>query len=810
MFQFCESQMESSFLEDFLKREVDQNQVNALVGSFENQLTTPRNCIAPAKSVTSIAPGQTTSLSQLVSQSVPRAGSTPGKSIQNVVNRNVSAIVGSQINGKVTYTTEISKIQSNSSPRSNIVTTALRPSTPTSRQISSSPRMMTPNRQVSNSPRQIITPNRPTSGLSMASPQVSIAPKITSTVPIAPRLGANIMITPRQAHLLMAQRFGHNAALIQNNVLTGIPGGIQVIPRVVQPGGVTIAVPPVMNTQIPPGIRTLTARTPNVVNMLQKPDIRMRMNSPLAATSLTQIKTSNSVIPGQINYRFRQVGPSQVNPANTTSAPATIVNGASQANSAANITMMKESVKRLKEFFQNLINLACGPNQPPEIGKLVKELVHNLMQGRVSEEEFIEKLQKTLKSDPQPNLVHFLKKTLPHLRETIRKQQTLQMNPKSQAQPMSISNRNQVRATLPSVNQHLRTSANNLPHITPQQLIANKNLSAQEQLMLQKQLAQHGRIVVASAGQATPGMKTFLPGAMHNQAASRMGMNKQIPGMAAAGAPKEKPRNTQYSSAVGGDEDFIDVTCMAGVNLMEESQKILATGADFMSYQTRSVKDSPILVMDKLKKLVEQKAQTFGIKDIGNSVLTVISHATEERLRNLIERLTACSLHRSDPHKDDVRYDTISDVRKQLRVFEEIDEVERKHRETREREMLMRVAKSRSRTEDPEQARLKEKAKQMQMEEEEINRKRAANRTALEAIGGPKKKRKLDEALESLQNDKTPVNNSATPTSTANTTPTTQNVRTRQHRITTKDLTFVLESERDTCKSLVLYRSYTR
>jgi len=32
-----------------------------------------------------------------------------------------------------------------------------------------------------------------------------------------------------------------------------------------------------------------------------------------------------------------------------------------------------------------------------------------LQQGRVSEEEFIEKLQKTLKSDPQPNLVHFLK-----------------------------------------------------------------------------------------------------------------------------------------------------------------------------------------------------------------------------------------------------------------------------------------------------------------------------------------------------------------------------------------------------------------
>ena len=35
----------------------------------------------------------------------------------------------------------------------------------------------------------------------------------------------------------------------------------------------------------------------------------------------------------------------------------------------------------------------------------------------------------------------------------------------------------------------------------------------------------------------------------------------------------------------------------------------------------------------------------------------------------------------------------MSDVKSQLRVFEQIDEVERKHREAREREMLMRVAK---------------------------------------------------------------------------------------------------------------------
>ena len=43
--------------------------------------------------------------------------------------------------------------------------------------------------------------------------------------------------------------------------------------------------------------------------------------------------------------------------------------------------------------------------------------------------------------------------------------------------------------------------------------------------------------------------------------------------------------------------------------------------------------------------------------------------------------------------QEEVRYETISTVRNQLKVFEEIDEVERKHRESREREMLMRVAK---------------------------------------------------------------------------------------------------------------------
>ena len=99
-----------------------------------------------------------------------------------------------------------------------------------------------------------------------------------------------------------------------------------------------------------------------------------------ASRPLTQVKGVTASVPGQVNYRFRQINPtaSVGHPSlvNGVSAAATAANSAATANNAI---MMKESVKRLKEFFQNLINLACGPNQPPEIGKMVKELVHNLM-----------------------------------------------------------------------------------------------------------------------------------------------------------------------------------------------------------------------------------------------------------------------------------------------------------------------------------------------------------------------------------------------------------------------------------------------
>ncbi|XP_066936097.1 transcription initiation factor TFIID subunit 4-like [Clytia hemisphaerica] len=763
--------MESSFLEDLLKGEVNQSEVNQLVGNLENALGSSRPNVVPSGNVV-VSAGKTNSVSQAnaLPQIITSLKTIP---VSKIANNSTAKIGLPKANGTANANNKTSSPAAPKSSGANIKSSAI----------------------VVTTHQQVITP----AGVAAASihgPRIIKGPK--GAVPIAPRL----MVTPQQARLLMAARPHHfNPALLQSN-LVRMPGGatIPVMPRM--PGHPGMPVPPVMNTQIP-GIPRGA-----IISMTGKPDPRIiRMPGGPSSIALTQVKGLATSVPGQVNYRFRQIHPTSIPAASVVNGVSSAASAAASASSANNVTMMRESVKRLKEFFQNLINLACSPNQPPDIGKMVKELVHNLMQGKVSEEEFIEKLQKTLKSDPQPNLVHFLKKTLPHLRETIKKQQMQQII-KSNVQAVVSASRLKPGQTVNTPITGARLPA------TPNQVV-KKNLTIPEQ-MLQKQMF---NTITATTGQ-TSAITNLMQGSHPRGAAAahpRGGAAAFHPRGAAAAGPKgakagaanqknDKQKSSFYS---GADDDIIDVTCMAGVNLQEESQKILSTG-DFMSYQTRSIKDKPILNIDILRRMILKKVHLHGIGEVTNDAMAVISHATEHHMRNILERLTACCMHRNDPHKGEVRYETISDVRNQLRVFEEIDEVERKHRESREREILMRVAKSRSRTEDPEQARLKEKAKQMQQEEEELNRKRAANRTALEAIGGKKKKRKLDEALESLQNASTPGGTSTTSTTTTNSNTNSQTIRTRQNRITMTDYNLVLETEKNTTKSLALYRSHLR
>lgn len=215
-----------------------------------------------------------------------------------------------------------------------------------------------------------------------------------------------------------------------------------------------------------------------------------------------------------------------------------------------------------------------------------------------------------------------------------------------------------------------------------------------------------------------------------------------VPSVLPKPTTKEKEKKMFSSAAYTGDDDINDVAAMGGVNLAEETQRILGS-TEFVGTQIRSCKDEVFLQMAPLQQKIRQIATKYALDDPSNEVAALLSHATQEYLKNILEKLAVITDHRVDILKNDPRYEVTQDIKGQLKFLEELDRVERKRHEEQEREILLRAAKSRSKSEDPEQAKLKAKAKEMQRVELEELRQREANATALQAIG-PRKKQRLD------------------------------------------------------------------
>ncbi|XP_036338314.1 transcription initiation factor TFIID subunit 4-like [Rhagoletis pomonella] len=256
------------------------------------------------------------------------------------------------------------------------------------------------------------------------------------------------------------------------------------------------------------------------------------------------------------------------------------------------------------------------------------------------------------------------------------------------------------------------------------------------------------------------------------------------------------------SSSLYGDDDINDVAAMGGVNLAEESQRILGC-TENIGTQIRSCKDEVFLHLPALQARIRAMVMERGLEEPSQDVAVLISHACQERLKNIVEKLAVIAEHRIDVIKLDPRYEVTKDVRGQIKFLEELDKAEQKRHEEMEREMLLRAAKSRSKIEDPEQAKMKARAKEMQRAEMEELRQRDANMTALQAIG-PRKKIKLDgDAIG------TGANSSAGGALGASSVPAVP-LRPRIKRVNLRDMLFFMEQERDTCRSQMLYKAYLK
>ncbi|NXM44391.1 TAF4B factor, partial [Gymnorhina tibicen] len=161
------------------------------------------------------------------------------------------------------------------------------------------------------------------------------------------------------------------------------------------------------------------------------------------------------------------------------------------------------------------------------------------------------------------------------------------------------------------------------------------------------------------------------------------------------------------------EDDINDVTSMAAVNLNEENACILSENSELIGAVIHSCADEPFLSSEALQSKILNIGKRHDIMELNSDVVNLISHATQERLRGLLEKLTVIARHRVSTHKGSDKYIVCSDTRAQLRFLEKLDHLEKQRKDEEEREMLLQAAKSRSNKEDPEQLRLKQKAKEV-------------------------------------------------------------------------------------------------
>ncbi|KAL1131012.1 hypothetical protein AAG570_012250 [Ranatra chinensis] len=498
---------------------------------------------------------------------------------------------------------------------------------------------------------------------------------------------------------------------------------------------------------------------------------------------------------------------------------------ATQTNAAVNSVTPQmrtndQTKEKCRKFLANLLELSS--REPRAVEKNVRTLIQDLVDAKVEPEQFCDRLEKLLNASPQPCLIGFLKKSLPLLRQSmVTKELVIDgIRPPpasvlfSTATTTTGSVRGQVQMTTTPQMRVITHQANLRPGqpiqhriITPVRMQTQVTVKVPTTLPT---IRTQGTIVRPNTQIVrTPSgpMITLKPG--QTLAKTQFGTrtviststqlaNMSLPKPSVLLKPpaaKDREKKSFSSGGYAGDDDINDVAAMGGVNLAEETQRILGS-TEFVGTQIRSCKDDIYLHSTPLLNKIAQIALKHGLEEPSPDVAALVSHATQERLKNLVEKLAVIAEHRIDLNKADPRYEITQDVRGQLKCLEEVDRAERKRHEEQERELLLRAAKSRSKPEDPEQAKLKAKAKEMQRAEMEELRQKEANLTALLAIG-PRKKPKLEDSTTS----------SASPEGTPSLS-TSMAPRPRVKRVNLRDLLVLMEQEKELCRSELLYRSY--
>ncbi|XP_069569477.1 transcription initiation factor TFIID subunit 4-like [Brachyistius frenatus] len=569
------------------------------------------------------------------------------------------------------------------------------------------------------------------------------------------------------------------------------------------------------------------AATPTNVPTGQAPGSSINSRQVATSTIIRQGCAAATSLTATTNLQRPPVFQSSIGAAAPGMTPRTVSQTA--GTTVTSITVSKETmenVKKCKNFLSTLIKLASSGKQSTETAASVRELVKDLLEGKLEAEEFTSRLYKELNSSPQPYLVPFLKRSLPALRQlTPDSAAFIQQSQLPQPASGSASSTSPTTTTTTTPTTTTVVLGSPAPRLTAPvsrpQLQPGVTKPGQTQSMVLQLQQQRAMLRPQVTLPTTPVM------ALRNQAPGRIMLGQQqvqlkelqpVPlrpevspvskQVSATGlTPVQKNKLKEAAGTFKDDDDINDVASMAGVNLTEESANILATNSGLVGAVTHSCKDEAFLSCAMLQRIMLEIGKRHGVKDLGAEVVNFVSHATQQRLQNLLEKVSQVAQQKNIYMKEDDNYEQSSDVRSQLKFFEQLDQLEKQQKEEQEREILLKAAKSRARQEDPEQLRLKQKAKEMQQQELAQMRQREANLTALAAIGPRKKRKNLDSpsSSASAEGSGTGPSLSGGPGSSGS-----RPTRQRITRVNLRDLLFCLENERFTSRSHFLYKGFLK
>lgn len=160
---------------------------------------------------------------------------------------------------------------------------------------------------------------------------------------------------------------------------------------------------------------------------------------------------------------------------------------------------------------------------------------------------------------------------------------------------------------------------------------------------------------------ATPGLttiKTITAKSQNLSGAAAASAKKKASASAASSAGAEQDASKRagasaqsqfyhHHAAMYGEDDINDVAAMGGVNLAEETQRILGS-TEFVGTQIRSCKDEVFLHLPALQSRIRNIIARHGLEEPSNEVAVLISHACQERLKNIVEKLAIIAEHRID------------------------------------------------------------------------------------------------------------------------------------------------------------------